>query len=108
MGFGRLTSQTSKTYSLSRWNGATAANVVTQTTQAFRYDNLGNVVGYDRMTSEPGKNPTHEILNSAKYDAQGRQRASETSIEDETGTYTIKMTNDGYDALTTAPSIPRE
>jgi hypothetical protein len=97
-GFGRLTSQTSKTYSLSRWNGVTAANVVTQTTQAFRYDNLGNVVGYDRMTSEPGKNPTHEILNSAKYDAQGRQRASETSIEDETGTYTIKMTNDGYDA----------
>jgi hypothetical protein len=97
-GLGRLTSQTSKTYTLSRWNGETSANVVTQTTQAYRYDILGNVVGYNRITLEPGKNSVHERLLSAQFDNQGRQRASATKIEDETGTYTIEMTNEGYDA----------
>lgn len=97
-GFGRLTSQTNETLKIARLNGETSSTLTTQTTQAYRYDNQGNVIGYDRVTSEPGKNPIHETLLSAQYDGQDRQRASETKIEDETGTYTIKMTNDGYDA----------
>ena len=97
-GFGRLTSQTRKTYSVSRWNGETAATVVTQSMKDFRYDTQGHVIGYDRVTSEPGKNSTREVLESATYDAQGRQRASVTRIIDESGSYKIQMSNDGYDA----------